>query len=128
MTNRSQEGSLTSGANSAATTGDQRWEFGSEEWRAVSIPHEYKDGTTHMWAVRYESQTGSVVEIGDWLTEPVARLVSAAPEMLEALNAVMAEWRDGYGLRCEKQVRFAIGKATGSALTNRDNAAAGDGG
>lgn len=42
-----------------------------------------------------------------------ARLIAAAPELLEALEAVMAEYEDGYGLRCLKQVRSAIAKATG---------------
>lgn len=42
-----------------------------------------------------------------------ARLIAAAPKMLEALQAVMGEWREGYGLNCVEQVRAAIAKATG---------------
>jgi len=45
--------------------------------------------------------------------EANARLIAAAPDLLAALEAVMDEWREGYGLRCEKQVRAAIAKATG---------------
>jgi hypothetical protein len=33
-------------------------------------------------------------------------------ELLEALKAVMAEWRDGYGLNCVDQVCAAIAKVT----------------
>ena len=40
-----------------------------------------------------------------------ACLISAAPDMLAALQAVMGEWRDGYGLNCVQQVRDAIAKA-----------------
>jgi uncharacterized protein (DUF1501 family) len=36
------------------------------------------------------------------------RLIAAAPDMLAALQAVMAEWRDGYGLNCVDQCRAAI--------------------
>ena len=42
-----------------------------------------------------------------------ARLIAAAPEMLEALKAIMKEYREGYGLRCVEQIRAAIAKATG---------------
>ncbi len=42
-----------------------------------------------------------------------ACLIAAAPELLEALKAVMDEWRDGYGLNCVEQVRAAISKAEG---------------
>ena len=41
-----------------------------------------------------------------------ADLIASAPDLLAALQAVMHEWREGYGLRCEKQVRAAITKAT----------------
>ena len=44
-----------------------------------------------------------------------ARLIAAAPDLLSALQEVMFEWRNGYGLRCENQVRAAIGKATGAS-------------
>ena len=47
------------------------------------------------------------------LTDDERRLIAAAPKMLAALEAVMAEWRDGYGLRCKKQVCTAIAEATG---------------
>ena len=40
-----------------------------------------------------------------------ARLIAAAPELLGALKAVTAEYRDGYGLHCIEQVREAISKA-----------------
>jgi len=42
-----------------------------------------------------------------------ARLVAAAPDLLAALQAVIAEHEDGYGLRCADQVRAAYKKATG---------------
>lgn len=38
-------------------------------------------------------------------------LIAAAPDLLAALEAVMAEWREGYGLQCVDQVRAAIAKA-----------------
>ena len=41
------------------------------------------------------------------------RLIKAAPDMLEALKAVMAEYKEGYGLNCVDQVSAAIAKATG---------------
>lgn len=44
-----------------------------------------------------------------------SRLIAAAPELLDALQQVMTEWREGYGLRCEDQVRAAIAKATGQS-------------
>ena len=46
-------------------------------------------------------------------SEANARLIAAAPELLEALKAVMSEWRDGYGLNCVEQLRAAIAKAEG---------------
>lgn len=46
----------------------------------------------------------------DWAN---ARLIAAAPEMLEALKAVIKEYREGYGLNCVEQVRAAIAKAEG---------------
>lgn len=46
-------------------------------------------------------------------TNANARLIAAAPDLLAALQEVMKEWREGYGLRCEDQVRLAISKATG---------------
>jgi len=58
------------------------------------------------WATRHVGQTSIEVEAN-------ARLIAAAPDLLAALEAVMDEWREGYGLRCEKQVRAAIAKATG---------------
>jgi len=42
--------------------------------------------------------------------EADARLIAAAPEMYEALKAVMDEWREGYGLNCVEQVRAALAK------------------
>lgn len=36
-------------------------------------------------------------------------------EMLAALEAVIGEWREGYGLRCKPQVDAAIRKARGQA-------------
>ena len=44
-----------------------------------------------------------------------ASLIAAAPDLLEALQAVMAEHEDGYGLRCVDQVRAAIQRAKGEA-------------
>ena len=41
-------------------------------------------------------------------------LLKERDDMLAALEAVMAEWRDGYGLRCKTQVCTAIAKATGA--------------
>lgn len=45
-----------------------------------------------------------------------ALLIAAAPELLEALQGVLHEYRDGYGLACVEQVRAAIVKATGHSL------------
>ena len=45
-----------------------------------------------------------------------ARLIAAAPEMLAALQAVLSEWREGYGLKCVDQVRTAIAKAAGTVI------------
>ncbi len=42
-----------------------------------------------------------------------AALIAAAPDLLAALKAVMAEYRDGYGLKCVDQVSAAIAKAEG---------------
>ena len=39
------------------------------------------------------------------------RLKALNAELLAALEAVMAEYEDGYGLRCVNQVRAAINKA-----------------
>jgi hypothetical protein len=44
-----------------------------------------------------------------------ARLIAAAPDLLEALQKVIAEHEDGYGLKCFEQVKAAIAKATGAA-------------
>jgi hypothetical protein len=41
------------------------------------------------------------------------KLMAAAPDLLEALQAVIAEHEDGYGLKCVEQVKAAIAKATG---------------
>jgi hypothetical protein len=50
-----------------------------------------------------------------YMTLPNARLIAAAPELLAALKAVRAEWREGYGLNCVEQVRAAIAKAEGES-------------
>ena len=44
----------------------------------------------------------------------ICHTVNCHAEMLEALRAVLAEWREGYGLKCIEQVRAAIAKATGA--------------
>jgi hypothetical protein len=44
-----------------------------------------------------------------------ARLIAAAPDLLAACQAVLGEWRDGYGLDCIEQLRAAIAKAEGRA-------------
>ena len=63
-------------------------------WRAIALPHDHNDGTTHRWAVRYTKVGGPfdgvTVQIADWLDEESAHLVSAAPEMLEALRELLA--------------------------------------
>ena len=46
-------------------------------------------------------------------TRANARLIAAAPDLLAALQAVIAEHEDGYGLKCVEQVKAAIAKATG---------------
>lgn len=38
----------------------------------------------------------------------IARLRASHAELLAALKSVMAEYEDGYGLRCVKQVHAAI--------------------
>ena len=63
---------------------------------------------------------GAIVATTGWIcdfdTDPSlanARLIAAAPDLLEALQAVIAEHEDGYGLKCVEQVKAAIAKATG---------------
>ena len=43
----------------------------------------------------------------------IIRACNAHDDMLAALEAVTAEWREGYGLRCKPQVDAAIAKARG---------------
>lgn len=43
--------------------------------------------------------------------EFIVRACNSYYDMLSALQAVMDEWREGYGLRCVHQVRAAISKA-----------------
>lgn len=43
-----------------------------------------------------------------------AHLIAAAPDLLAALESVIGEWREGYGLNCVEQVRSAIHKAKGA--------------
>lgn len=47
----------------------------------------------------------------DNIEERSVQLILAAPDLLEALQSVISEWREGYGLRCVEQVRAAIAKA-----------------
>lgn len=63
----------------------------------------------------FNSTTGERYGCSDEEAEAVARLIVAAPDLLEALRAVMAEYRAGYGLRCVDQIRTAIAKAEGGA-------------
>ncbi|GGD11873.1 hypothetical protein [Aureimonas glaciei] len=68
-------------------------------------------------ATEHVAQISSVFQIGYGPTSSEeakanARLIAASPELLEALQSVMAEWRDGYGLKCAEQCRAAIAKAT----------------
>lgn len=61
------------------------------EWKAIKRQHGYADGTDGTWCVRYEHDCAGdliVVEIADWLDEPTARLVAAAPTMQTALYRV----------------------------------------
>lgn len=67
------------------------------EWKAVKRPHNatnvalyYDDDTKFRWAVEYQTPNGTTVEIADWLTEDVAHLVAAAPELLGALKFASA--------------------------------------
>lgn len=55
-------------------------------------------------------------DVSGIIPERYARMIEAAPDMLAALQAVMAEWREGYGLRCEQQVRAAIATAEGRSI------------
>lgn len=48
----------------------------------------------------------------DETDEANALLIAASPDLLAALQSVMDEWRDGYGLKCAEQCRAAILKAT----------------
>jgi hypothetical protein len=60
-------------------------------WRAVLVPHKYKDNGSH-WAVRADSKdiegAPMLIELAHWLTEDSARLIAAAPAMLEALKTI----------------------------------------
>ncbi len=63
-------------------------------WRAVKVPHDYHDGTTHTWEVHGDSYDGSGnklnILLGSWLTEDTARLIAAAPDMYAALRNSLA--------------------------------------
>lgn len=50
---------------------------------------------------------------GEPCPEALAHEREAFRDMLAALQAVVGEWREGYGLKCAEQVRAAIAKAEG---------------
>lgn len=81
-------------------------------WRAVKVPHGYKDGTTHTWEVHADGYdiAGSKMNIllGSWLTEPSAHLIAASPDLYAALKAMSEFW--AYGLN----------KPAGAKLTKHD--------
>lgn len=84
-------------------------EYGDDETPSLVI---HKDTETRVCFMATPGSHGDPAKI-----EADARLIAAAPDMLAALQAVMAEWREGYGLRCEQQARAAIDKATGRTMT-----------
>jgi len=45
-----------------------------------------------------------------------AKILASAPELLKALEAVVLEHQEGYGLKCIDQARAAIAKARGENL------------
>ena len=59
------------------------------KWYAISVPHGYPDGTTHYWAVRYQTTDGLTIEIADWLDEKTAREISATHDMLGLLQFIL---------------------------------------
>lgn len=61
--------------------------------------------------------------------EANVNLIAAAPDMLAALQNLVGEWPEGEGMKLGdriQQARAAIDKATGSALTVKDETHQGD--
>ena len=118
-------GTTTDPTRGDVTTGDPQSEIAAlpaGEWRAIALPHGYADGTTHRWAVLYRTDDGAIVELADWLTEDVARLIAAAPELLEALRNMIIEFGKNEHPDCGcdsckivRQSKAVISKATGAA-------------
>ena len=75
-------------------------EFEVGEGVARGFAQGKKDGSVYRYDVRG-------IDCAD------ARLIAAAPDLLAALKAVLAEYREGYGLNCLNQVTQAIRAAEG---------------
>ena len=77
-------------------------------------PWGYTAGPTYC-AIRTDARVIADMRlVGLHYNKADATLIAAAPDLLEALQAVIAEHEDGYGLKCVKQVQAAIAKATGA--------------
>lgn len=92
-----------------------------ENWTATADDVD-KDGS---WEVGCKSERGLPVLIAYGLTEDVAHIISAAPEMFEAIEQALSDMADSHCV-CEatkQMLRAALGKAVPThALTSAQGA------
>lgn len=95
------------------------WHIGSlppPQWRYIAA----NDGSTVAAVSEWDKEGNLIQDFQNGSSKANARLISAAPEMLEALKALIKYRSAGhevYGSACD-QARAAIAKAEGRTLTN----------
>lgn len=79
-------------------------------------PHvaEKRAATDAKWDKEWQEKQ-EVIERIDKARAEQKRRADCFPDLLAALQSVISEHQNGYGLQCEEQVRAAIDKATGAA-------------
>lgn len=109
---------------SAHTPGPWVWQTGCS-WRRLASEATGNDGDVLMPVVDRTDGHPNLSFKNGGFTGPDARLIAAAPELLEALREITADYADRFDLDSAstnpgikssiKQARAAIGKATGES-------------